>query len=386
MLTDRPDIAPSLDSTSTRRQRAVRILTHVICIGILFVLPELLSSTGKPFRSVPELKLGVYAKSLLFIAVFYVNYFFIIGRSLRYRRAVWSMIVYNIVVIAAALTLIWLIGRWMQPYWDEAWRIRQAARGITEAARPVKHHSEGFIHFLKYFSRDFVMLVLTIGLSVALKLSDTWVSLSRRAERLEDARRKEELRNLKSQLNPHFLFNTLNSIYALIAISPAQAQDAVHELSRMLRYVLYDNRKEVELEKDFEFVGNYVRLMKLRLPAAVEVDCRIDPGDCGKRSIAPLLFIPLVENVFKHGVTGARDARLAISLTASEGKVVCITENPVAEKGREVAGKAPGDSSGGIGLQNLSRRLQLIYGRDARLSTSRADGVFRTELTIRLPR
>lgn len=205
--------------TQTRREQVVRFLTHLICLGMLFILPEILNSMGKPFRNVPELKLGVYAKALVFIAVFYVNYCFIIGRSFERKRFAWRLIGYNLIVIAASMVLFRLISIWMEPYWEEAWRIRQASKGIIEATR-TKPHPHGLLHWLNFYARDVVMLVLTIGLSIALKLSDTWLRLSRRSEQLVAARRQEELQNLKSQLNPHFLFNTLNSIYALIAVPP----------------------------------------------------------------------------------------------------------------------------------------------------------------------
>ena len=112
-----------------------------------------------------------------------------------------------------------------------------------------------------------------------------------------------ELQNLKSQLNPHFLFNTLNNIYSLIAFSPEKAQEAVHDLSRLLRYVLYESSQPfVSLEKDFDFLRNYVELMRIRLPKHVELKTNIVASSPGTL-IAPLLFISLVENAFKHGVS-----------------------------------------------------------------------------------
>ena len=297
--------------SQTRREKAVRFLTHLICLGMLFILPEILNSMGKPFRSVPELKIGVYAKALVFIAVFYVNYCFIIGRSFERKRFAWRLIGYNLVVIAASMVLFRLISIWMEPYWEEAWRIRQAAKGIVEASRP-KPHPPGLLHWLNFYARDVVMLVLTIGLSIALKLSDTWLRLSRRSEQLVAARRQEELQNLKSQLNPHFLFNTLNSIYALIAVSPPKAQDAVHKLSGMLRYVLYDDRQVVELSRELSFIENYVKLMGLRLPASTRLECDVDAGSTANAPVPPLLFIPLVENAFKHGNTGEAGAIIKI--------------------------------------------------------------------------
>lgn len=378
---------------ATRRQKMVTFLTHLICIGMLFVLPEILGATGKPFRSVPTLRYGVYCKTLIFIGVFYLNYCIIIGRSFERKWFAWRLIGYNLVVTAVALTLFWLISVWMQPYWDEAWRIRQAAKGLKVTVTTTTHTSQGLLHWLKFFSRDFVMVVLTIALSMALKLSDTWIRISRREEQLESARRSEELKHLKSQLNPHFLFNTLNSIYALIAVSPTQAQDAVHELSGMLRYVLYDDRREVELSRELSFIENYVKLMALRMPSSLRLDCRLNAGEDGKDPVAPLLLIPLVENAFKHCNTAAAGASISITVTTGGGVLTAEILNTVspADNGQpKTETKKDGQSSrqvkaGGIGLQNLRRRLHLIYEDRASLVTGTTpEGLYSARLVIPL--
>lgn len=369
--------------SQTRREKAVRFLTHLICLGMLFILPEILNSMGKPFRSVPELKIGVYAKALVFIAVFYVNYCFIIGRSFERKRFAWRLIGYNLVVIAASMVLFRLISIWMEPYWEEAWRIRQAAKGIVEAARS-KPRPYGLLHWLNFYARDVVMLVLTIGLSIALKLSDTWLRLSRRSEQLVAARRQEELQNLKSQLNPHFLFNTLNSIYALIAVSPPKAQDAVHKLSGMLRYVLYDDRQVVELSRELSFVENYVKLMGLRLPASTRLECDVDAGSAASAPVPPLLFIPLVENAFKHGNTGEAGAIIKIEIKADGQRLNCTTVNSFRRTDGDSPRSGKTAKSGGIGLHNLRRRLQLIYGNLASMETYREEGLFKATLSIPL--
>lgn len=366
-------------NSQTRRERLVRCLTHLICLGIVFILPEILNSMGKPFRTVPELKLGVYAKGLVYIAVFYINYCFIIGRSFERKKFAWRLFGYNLIVITAAFMLFSLISVWMQPYWDQAWRIRQAARGITEVAMKPQPEHHAWLKTVSFYARDFVMLVLTISLSIALKLSDTWLRISRRTEQLEAARRQEELQSLKSQLNPHFLFNTLNSIYALIEVSPTQAQEAVHELSGMLRYVLYDNRKEVELIRELTFVENYVKLMSIRLPVSTKVECEFNPGSFGQSPIPPLLFIPLIENAFKHGNTGVPGNVIRVSIKAEKSAIICETLNtfkPIKQTEHK--------EDGGIGLQNLRRRLQLIYGNHASLTTEIDGSIFKASLFVPL--
>lgn len=378
MYTSDYHIQPTQNS-QTKRERLVRCLTHLICLGIVFILPEILNSMGKPFRTVPELKLGVYAKGLVFIAVFYINYCFIIGRSFERKRFAWRLIGYNLIVITAAFMLFSLISVWMQPYWDQAWRIRQAARGITEVVMKPKPEHHEWLKTISYYARDFVMLVLTIGLSIALKLSDTWLKISRRTEQLEAARRQEELQNLKSQLNPHFLFNTLNSIYALIEVSPNQAQEAVHELSGMLRYVLYDNRKEVELVRELTFIENYIKLMSLRLPSSTKVECELSPGPSGQSPIPPLLFIPLIENAFKYGNTGNSGNIIKIAIKADKSAVICETVNNF-----QPTKQNENKDDGGIGLQNLRRRLQLIYGNRASLTTTIVGSTFLATLNVPL--
>ena len=165
-----------------------------------------------------------------------------------------------------------------------------------------------------------------------------------------------ELNNLKSQLNPHFLFNTLNNIYSLIAFSPDRAQKAVHDLSRLLRYVLYESSQPaVSLGKEENFIRNYVELMRIRLPEHVEVktDISIERPEA---AIAPLLFISLIENAFKHGVSNSKPSFIHIKIQQEENKVICSIKNSYfpKEEGRDKSGS-------GIGLQNLQRRLDLLY-------------------------
>ena len=159
-----------------------------------------------------------------------------------------------------------------------------------------------------------VIYSFVAGLSVAIKMTDGWYRVAAIQRELEKERAEAELQNLKSQLNPHFLFNTLNNIYSLIAFSPEKAQEAVHDLSRLLRYVLYESSQPfVSLEKDFDFLRNYVELMRIRLPKHVELKTNIVASSPGTL-IAPLLFISLVENAFKHGVSNNKPSFIHLDI------------------------------------------------------------------------
>ena len=185
------------------------------------------------------------------------------------------------------------------------------------------------------------------------------------------------MQQLRSQIDPHFLFNTLNNIYSLIQIDPAQAQEAVHDLSGMLRYVLYESQKDtVPLAKECEFLNEYVKLMGARLTSGVKLEVSL-PSSLSNRQIAPLLFIPLVENAFKHGISDTDESFIRIELKEDGEYVTCLVENSCFPKDDT-------DRSGsGIGITNLKRRLDLLYPGAYSFEYGRVQSVYRSLLRIR---
>lgn len=185
-----------------------------------------------------------------------------------------------------------------------------------------------------------------------------------------------ELERLKTQLNPHFLFNTLTSIYALIELDREQAREALYRLTHLLRYVVYDRPKST-LAGDLRFTENYIALMRLRLADDFRLRISIDAGDCGDCEIAPMLFATVVENVFKHNRHVDSDEPVTIDIHAAGGCVSCLTSNPY--------NAAPDLSEPhGVGLINLRRRLYLLYGDDASLTAGGDGSVYRCRLKIKL--
>ena len=228
--------------------------------------------------------------------------------------------------------------------------------------------------------QDSITLVLVVGLSAAIKVTQKWITTEKERKQLEQERTEAELKNLKNQLNPHFLFNTLNNIYSLIAISPERAQSAVLEPSKLLRYVLYENTQPyVPMEKELEFNHNYIELMRLRLARHVQVDVNIPTGLCRGYKIAPLLFITLIENAFKHGTSASTRSFVKINMSEpSPGVIECDIENSSFPKNET-------DKSGsGIGLKNLSRQLELLYPGKYNLHAESDSHIYRSMLTIDL--
>lgn len=216
---------------------------------------------------------------------------------------------------------------------------------------PLPHpHKWGSLPRWVFIIRDGVMQAILAGIGIATRLSREWYEA-------EAARKEAELKNLRNQLNPHFLLNTLNNIYALTAFDANKAQETILELSNLLRYVLYDNQQTyVDLHKEADFLQTYIELMRIRIPrhVKIEVDIQIPPRN--KVRIAPLLFISLVENAFKHGISPNKPSHIGIHLHAdAEGTVTCHIENSNYPKSRQ-------DKSGnGIGLQQVQQRLTLLY-------------------------
>lgn len=322
-------------------KKGVRWLIHVIGWGILFGLPFFFIGRNSPDNTLDRyLRYCVVPFSLMI--VFYVNYVFLIDRYL-FKKQVVKYILWNILLIA-------VVGACLH-YWQEI-HMPAPPPGPRGERGPHAWHMK-----LLFVSRDLLSLVLTAGLSVAIKMTYSWYRADSERQELEKSKTEAELKNLKSQLNPHFLFNTLNNIYSLIAFSPDKAQQAVQDLSKLLRYVLYeDNQRSVPLEKEIAFIRNYVELMLLRVPNQVKVTLELPELGPGEAEIAPLLFISLIENAFKHGVSSTKPSYIHIKIEfTGDKKVVATIENSYFPKNEN-------DKSGsGIGIGNLRRRLELIY-------------------------
>lgn len=312
-------------------------LIHIVAWGILIGVPFFF--TG---RETQEVTVESYVRSVIvplsFMLVFYVNFFFLVKQYLFSRRG-WMFFFSNILLIVAAMTLVHLLMQLLPP---------------PEFHR--QHPDRELQDVIGFFLVNALLYGLVAGLSVAIKMTSGWYTVESERRELEKSRAEAELQNLKSQLNPHFLFNTLNNIYSLIAFSPERAQEAVHDLSRLLRYVLYESsRPFVPLEKELDFIRNYVELMRIRLPENVELKTEISTANPDAQ-IAPLLFISLIENAFKHGVSNNKQSYIHLDIHQNGDLVVCILRNSYFPKDAEQ------DKSGsGIGLSNLRKRLALLY-------------------------
>lgn len=222
-----------------------------------------------------------------------------------------------------------------------------------------------------------VNIYTVVGLFAAIKLTKFWFRSQQVKKELENKNKTSELALLRSQLNPHFLFNTLNNIDSLIMTNQEKASDAIIKLSDIMRFMLYDASTDtVPLTKEINYLKSYISLQKIRLKEPNFVSFSLE-GNCEGKTIAPMLFIPFVENAFKHGQKNVKAPGIKIILTCQTKSVNFEVINNFDE-----TKSYNKDNTQGIGLANTKRRLELLYPGNHELEIIKDDNYFISRLKI----
>lgn len=360
------------------------LLIHLLAWLVLLGMPLFLTRPDRPMVTASQY-VHFMLTAFSFMVVFYVNYLFLISRYL-FTHKIGLFLLWNMVLIAAVMFVMMAVSvRMMPPPLDKipmghAPMDRPPVAGPPVGTRPHILPHNDLSGALRFLIGNSCLYLLVVCASVAVKMTIKWYTTEAQRKEAEKHFTEAELENLKSQINPHFLFNTLNNIYSLIQIDQDRAQTAVHDLGRTLRYVLYESSSpSVALRAELAFLKDYISLMKMRLPGTVRLDVRMPSEDDPSlsREIAPMLFISLVENAFKHGVSADEDCFISVDIHGDADKIVCRTIN-------SNHAKTDNDRSGsGIGLENLRRRLELIYPDSHTLSFKTEGDVFEACLEIR---
>ena len=248
------------------------------------------------------------------------------------------------------------------------------------------HHREGEASPPFFFGQhDMVaclILIMMLGMNVGVKLYFKQRKDQERLNELEKENLQQQLEYLRYQINPHFLMNTLNNIHALVDIDGERAKDTIVELSKIMRYALYEGaRQRVPLGRDVEFLQSYVKLMRLRFTDKVDIVVDI-PSELPEREIPPMIFITFVENAFKHGISYRQESFIHVRLDVQPSWLVFVCQNSKVRRepvkpGQELA------REGGVGLTNVQRRLQLLYGDQYRLDID--DQAETYNITLEIP-
>lgn len=238
-----------------------------------------------------------------------------------------------------------------------------------------------------YEGEDFISINIqsatyTIGiLCIAVAIKITKINFLARENILTLSKQKteSELKNLKDQVNPHFLFNNLNSLYVLSQTNPTEVSEYILQLSDLLRYQIYEaaEKKEIELKKEIAFIKNYINLEKIRRDN-LKVDFSLT-GKMKAQKITPFLLLPFIENAFKHSNNISENlAEIAVHLNIKEDDLFLDITNTIGDK--------PPSSNGGVGLKNIRKRLALLYPNRHKLSKTVLNGKYQVHLFIKLKR
>jgi two-component system, LytTR family, sensor histidine kinase AlgZ len=305
------------------------------CVYYSFFFSQISSGPRSGERDLGELLIDASFQVFSMMGIAYLNYFYFFPRFLA-RQNLGRYLLEFIVPFGVFVTIVIHVKRLI---------------------------SDGYTHKIEFmysqrFTNHMIWSTLFIVFFVAmLKFVEDWFELEAQKKEIENEKLIAELRFLKAQINPHFLFNTLNNLYSLAFINSPNTTVVIDKLSQMMRYMIYDsNHPKISLDKEIAYMQNYISLEKLRLNNEVPISFKII-GHTEGVHIVPLILITFLENAFKHGISNnAKDAWINITLELSGTACVYTVENSkLPEKDEKTKEKS------GIGLQNVQRRLALSY-------------------------
>jgi two-component system LytT family sensor kinase len=295
-----------------------------------------------PFDFPPEFWVKQVLINLTWAGLFYANYFVFTPRLLYNQRTGTFVI-----LVITTLFVVVFLNSWLDNFLGvpEAMEKIFGSKGYKAAEK--KEHTASLI--------TIIMALGIYGVSTVIALSRKMQNDQLAFQATEKEKISSELSFLKSQINPHFFFNTLHTIYALMDSNGNTAKDAIYTLSHMMRYVIYDTRNDLtSLQKEIRFLEDYIELMKLRVNENVQVIFEKQAG-INDYEVAPMLLLPFVENAFKHGISTIHPSYVYIDIRQSDQAVKIEIKNSVFESTAEL------EESNGIGLVNTKRRLDLLY-------------------------
>jgi hypothetical protein len=357
--------------------RTQQILLHVTGWMVFLTLPLLFSPESLSLHAYltnPPTQRDLLAY-LMVVVIFYLNFYWLIPR-LYFRKKYLS---FFLVGLLCFIPVIFLPGYLVSP---PPFPGPPPDEQIPFPARPPGHSPYTDL------SQHLFLFLGMLFLALLLKIRDRW-------KQTEKDQLRAELSYLKAQINPHFLFNSLNSIYALAIEKSDQAPEAIVKLSEMMRYILNETGKEwVPLEKEISYIRNYIALQQTRFGSSIPLDFQIPNSSSGHLpetssnfpiespfeglKIAPLILIPFIENAFKHGVNAEENSNIRILIDINGSSLHLLAVN------NKVTVRQPVDSHSGLGIGNTKQRLRLLYPGDHILDIRDNAHDFQVSLTLKL--
>jgi two-component system LytT family sensor kinase len=366
---------------------------HVIAWAILFVVPSYLMYR----ESSDDVIILIMSSSqtVLYAIIFYVNYIWLAPRLFFENKKVLYFIT-AVLLILCMSALMGFVDDHYLPGPDHPGRLdvappgQENGPGLPGEARPYEFRQgdptrsrNGKPHhppLRQMPSYNFILTSIFItGFSIGLRYSEKVIQQEKERKEAEKEKLNSELAFLKNQINPHFFFNTLNNIYSLVQTNVPDGQKAILQLSKLMRYLLYETEKgDILLSQEIDFMRNFIELMKLRISPKVSLDISF-PENYPDVSIPPLLFLPFIENAFKHGISYRHRSFISIRMKANQEEIIFGCINSMGGNGEDLTG-----SDSGIGLENVKKRLSLLFPLKHHLQVFAAENTFNVSLHIDL--
>lgn len=353
---------------------AITIVIHITCWVLYLLLPVVFSPglEGIPKGASPVLgyPFGFFAINLFLIPLFYFNAYFLVPRFLFNKK---PLLYFGCTLLALVLFLLIPERGRMMPHSiapSSPFLTSEQLEFIRNRPRP------SFIIGFRMMPRIFSFCLMWL-LGILLQVIDRWRLAERRSKEIELEKTHAELSYLKLQINPHFLFNTLNNIYSLASAQSPQTPAAVMKLSEIMRYVTQDALADlVPLESEIRYITNYIELQEMRRSDKLELRFTTS-GNFASGHIAPLLLISFVENAFKYGVSNHEKCIIIIDIRESRHVLFMHVSNSIFERPES-------RSASHIGISNARRRLALLYPGKYSLDVDKKNNVFSVDLKIEL--
>ena len=339
--------------------KKINLLEYIIIsliFLILFVVPVLFTKINGVISWTHVEK--IWLDQILLIPLFFINHWFLLPKVLFRKKTVGYIV---------SITMI--IGLFCFVYF---WQDEISHKRPDNQYRIEMHQPEPippYAHLLIYS-------LLLIGVDTGLLYSKKWYDAEQTKQILEKENARIQLDILRNQISPHFFMNTLNNIYALIDSDTAKAKEVVIKLSKLMRYMLYENGSgKVLMSKEFEFIKSYVDLMKLRYTDELKLTL-ILPDTYDDVPIPPMLFVSYIENAFKYGVSYQKESfiNIAFEIKGEQLTFTCLNTKHVEEEKQQ----------GGLGMKNSQERLRMMLGDQYALTVNDTDKLFQVTLTILL--
>ncbi len=377
----------------TKVKHIIEILIHLLFwVGVYYALTSLTGTSIKvqiSHRGADTQRVEVKAISnisrfmlIFLVLLFYGNIYWILKKALRYKNLL-------VGIVAATAWFICCFGAnyiFIGSKLNNAFNLPIPPKIKLDGGRPsvIIPDKAAFFARDNWFHTQFTTLLIFLAiamLSIAYFFLKEWARNEIARNQLQAHQLSTEVKFLKSQVNPHFLFNTLNNLFSMAQKKGNDdLADGISKLSGMMRYMIYEsNADRVPLQKEIEYLQDCIALNKLRY-ADDEVTVKFSyPKKNADIVVAPMLFIPFVENAFKHGVTIGQTSSIGISIVIAEKNLIFTCEN-----NDHSAIKRMEEEQGGIGLENVKRRLELVYPGKHRLFTQNNDGKYLVTLELDL--